>query len=132
VALDPTEQTAQPDHHGAAHEAVGTIIGLDEQAKGLKIGQRVGVGWSAYSCLSCHQCLSGDHHLCMHAQGTIGGRYGGFADRLRVQWTWARPLPDALDLAKAPEKSCCSTMTSFHFVPTLERTTREGVLPANF
>src|ERR1700684_1190322 len=28
------------------------------------------------------------------------GRHGGFADRLRVQWTWARPLPDALDLAK--------------------------------
>jgi alcohol/geraniol dehydrogenase (NADP+) len=51
------------------HEAVGTIIDLGEQTKGLKIGQRVGVGWSAYSCLSCHECLSGDHHLCVHAQG---------------------------------------------------------------
>jgi len=34
------------------------------------------------------------------------GRHGGFADRLRVQWTWARPLPDALDLAKAGPLFC--------------------------
>src|SRR5258708_6571551 len=27
------------------------------------------------------------------------------------------------------ENSCCSTTTSFHFVSTLERTTREGVPP---
>src|ERR1700733_9656555 len=83
------------------HEAVGTVVALGEQAKGLKLGQRVGVGWSAYSCLHCHECLSGDHNLCPTTQGTIVGRHGGFADRLRVQWPWARPLPDALDLAKA-------------------------------
>src|SRR5260221_11324043 len=50
--------------------------------------------------------LSGDHHLCAHTQGTIVGRYGGFADRLRAQWTWARPLPDALDLANAGPLLC--------------------------
>src|SRR5258707_14307316 len=49
---------------------------------------------------------SGDHHLCAHTQGTIVGRYGGFADRLRAQWTWARPLPDALDLANAGPLLC--------------------------
>jgi uncharacterized zinc-type alcohol dehydrogenase-like protein len=83
------------------HEAVGTIVALGESAKGLKIGQRVGVGWSAYSCLHCHECLTGDHNLCPESQGTIVGRYGGFADRLRVQWLWARPLPHSLDIAKA-------------------------------
>ncbi len=88
------------------HEAVGTVVAMGHEAKGLEIGQRVGVGWSAYSCLSCHECLSGDHHLCAHCQGTIVGRYGAFADRLRVQWTWARPLPDALDLAKTGPLLC--------------------------
>ena len=81
------------------HEAVGTIVALGEHAKGLNIGQRVGVGWTAYSCLSCHECLSGDHHLCARGQGTIVSRHGAFADRMRVQWTWARPLPDGLDPA---------------------------------
>lgn len=41
------------------HEAVGTVTALGSGAKGLKIGQHVGIGWSAYSCLSCHECLSG-------------------------------------------------------------------------
>jgi alcohol/geraniol dehydrogenase (NADP+) len=88
------------------HEAVGTVIALGHEAKGLEIGQRVGIGWSAYSCLSCHECLSGDHNLCAHNQGTIVGRYGGFADRLRAQWTWVRPLPDALDLEKTGPLLC--------------------------
>lgn len=88
------------------HEAVGTVVALGENAKGLKIGQRVGVGWAASSCLSCRQCLSGDHNLCASSQGTIVGRHGGFASHLRVQWPWARPLPDALDLAKTGPLFC--------------------------
>src|SRR5690242_12435446 len=88
------------------HEAVGTIIAMGEEAKGLKMGQTVGVGWTASSCLSCPECLSGHHNLCQYGQGTIVGRPGGFADRLRVQWTWARPLPAGLDLAKTGPLLC--------------------------
>ena len=88
------------------HEAVGTVVALGEKAKGLQIGQRVGVGWFAQSCLSCYECLSGHHNRCARGEGTMVGRHGGFADRLRVQWTWARPLPDALDPAKAGPLFC--------------------------
>lgn len=88
------------------HEAIGTVVALGSDAKGLKIGQRVGVGWTASSCLSCHECLSGAHNLCANGQGTIVGRYGGFADILRCQWTWARPLPEALDSAKTGPLLC--------------------------
>lgn len=105
------------------HEAIGTIVALGDQARGLKIGQRVGVGWSASSCLHCHQCLSGDHHLCPTGQGTIVGRSGGFADYLRVQWTWARPLPEKLDYAKAGPLFCGGVTVfnpfhSYHLPPT--------------
>ena len=88
------------------HEATGTVLAMGERAKGLTIGQRVGVGWVASSCLACRECLSGYHNLCAKAQGTIWGRHGAFADRLRVQWTWARPLPDALDQAKVGPLLC--------------------------
>src|SRR6202789_2368745 len=88
------------------HEVTGTVVALGEEAKGLKIGQRVGLGWTAHSCLFCHECLSGDHHLCPTAQGTIIGRHGGFADRVRAQWTWVRPLPEALDMAKTGPLLC--------------------------
>jgi uncharacterized zinc-type alcohol dehydrogenase-like protein len=68
----------------------------------------VGVGWFARSCLTCEHCLRGDHNLCGEAQGIFGaaGRYGGFADRTRIQATWATPLPDAIDAAKAGPLFC--------------------------
>lgn len=111
------------------HEATGIVTALGEGAKGLKVGQRVGVGWTAYTCLSCPECLSGRHNLCAQNQGTIVGRHGGFADRLRVQWTWARPLPDALDLAKVGPLLCGGVTV---FSPFLEHaispTSRVGVI----
>ena len=111
------------------HEAVGTIVALGEHAKGLNIGQRVGVGWTAYSCLSCHECLSGDHHLCARGQGTIVSRHGAFADRLRVQWTWARPLPDALDSATAGPLLCGGiTVFSPLLQHSLPSTARVGII----
>ena len=111
------------------HEAVGTIVALGEHAKGLNIGQRVGVGWTAYSCLSCHECLSGDHHLCARGQGTIVNRHGAFADRLRVQWTWARPLPDALDPATTGPLLCGGiTVFSPLLQHSLPSTARVGIV----
>jgi alcohol/geraniol dehydrogenase (NADP+) len=111
------------------HEAVGTIVALGEHAKGLNIGQRVGVGWTAYSCLSCHECLSGDHHLCARGQGTIVNRHGAFADRVRVQWTWARPLPDALDPATTGPLLCGGiTVFSPLVQHTLPSTARVGII----
>lgn len=111
------------------HEATGTVVALGDAAKGLKIGQRVGLGWTAQSCLHCHECLSGQQHLCATAQGTIVGRHGAFADRVRAQWTWARPLPDALDMAKVGPL-LCGGITVFaplliHNVPS---TARVGII----
>ncbi len=105
------------------HEVVGTVAALGDQAKGLTLGQRVGVGWWAASCLSCPECLAGRHNLCQKAQGTIVGRHGGFADRVRVQWTWARPLPEALDGAKTGPLLCggvtvFAPFLSYHVPPT--------------
>jgi uncharacterized zinc-type alcohol dehydrogenase-like protein len=111
------------------HEAVGTVVALGAGAKGLAIGQRVGVGWTAHSCLFCYQCLSGDQHLCARAQGTIVGRHGAFADRLRVQWTWARPLPEALDSATTGPLFCGGVTV---FAPLLQHnlpsTAKVGVI----
>jgi len=79
----------------AGHEAVGRIVALGAGAKGLSIGQRVGVGWTNGSCLHCAPCVGGDQHLCRDARATVT-RHGGFAERLRAQWVWAVPLPEGL------------------------------------
>lgn len=88
------------------HEVVGRIVELGSQAKGLKLGQRVGVGWHSRSCNFCHPCISGEQHLCAKRQPTIVGRAGGFADRVRAHWAWTIALPDALDPASAGPMMC--------------------------
>lgn len=90
------------------HEAIGRVAALGEVAKekGLRIGQRVGIGWNVRSCLHCEHCLGGDHHLCVRVQPTIIGRHGAFADRVRGHWVWTVPLPDALDPGAAGPLLC--------------------------
>lgn len=111
------------------HEIVGTITAVGEHAKGLEVGQTVGVGWTAFTCLSCPQCLAGNHNLCAKNQGTIVGRHGGFADRVRVQWIWARPLPDGLDIAKTGPLLCGGvTVFTPYLAYNLSPTARVGII----
>jgi uncharacterized zinc-type alcohol dehydrogenase-like protein len=78
------------------HEVTGRVGALGREARGLTMGQRVGLGWYARSCLHCPQCVAGRPHLCRDVQSTIVGRFGGFADRVRCHWLWAVPLPEGL------------------------------------
>ncbi|MBC8127143.1 MAG: NAD(P)-dependent alcohol dehydrogenase [Gloeobacteraceae cyanobacterium ES-bin-144] len=79
------------------HEVIGVVEAVGDQAKGLTVGDRVGLGWFAGSCLSCQPCLSGRHQLCASAEQIIVGRHGGFADRVRANWEWAIKLPPSLE-----------------------------------
>ena len=88
------------------HEVVGRVVALGAQAKGLSVGQRVGIGWTAESCMHCRPCLSGDQNLCAQSVATIGGHHGGFADKLRAHWAWTIPLPEGIDLASAGPLLC--------------------------
>ena len=88
------------------HEVIGKVVALGSAAKGLRTGQRVGVGWTAASCLHCRPCLTGDQMLCARAVPTIIGHRGGFAERVRVQWPWAIPIPDGVDAASAGPLLC--------------------------
>ena len=100
-ACAPLTQLTSP-----GHEVIGVIEKAGDQAKGLKVGDRVGLGWFAGSCLSCQPCLSGRQQLCAGAEGMIIGRHGGFTDKVRANWEWAVKLPDALDPASSGPLFC--------------------------
>lgn len=92
------------------HEVVGEITAVGAQVKELKVGQRVGVGWQSGSCHICRYCHHGKEHLCINQpEYTIVGRYGGWADYVRVQADFAVPIPDKLDLAIAGPLMCAGT-----------------------
>lgn len=88
------------------HEAVGTIRATGSAVTHLKVGQTVGLGWYSRSCLTCHECMSGDHNLCSTGEATMLGRPGGFADRVRCQAAWAIPIPDGVQAIDAGPLFC--------------------------
>jgi uncharacterized zinc-type alcohol dehydrogenase-like protein len=88
------------------HEVVGQVTAVGAASKRAKVGQKVGVGWTAASCMHCAQCLSGDQHLCASAQPTIVGHRGGFATHVRCHWAWAVPLPSEAGFADAGPLLC--------------------------
>ena len=96
----------------AGHEVVGRVVALGSAAKGLQVGQRVGVGWTSASCMHCGCCLGGDQHLCSSLRPTIVGHHGGFADRVRAHWAWTLPLPEGLR-AEAAGPLFCGGITVF-------------------
>ena len=90
----------------AGHEVVGTVTAAGPAVKRVKVGDRVGLGWFSGSCMSCPQCLAGDHNLCATVESTIIGRHGGFADRVRCNWEWATSLPAAIESVSAGPLFC--------------------------
>lgn len=91
----------------AGHEIIGIITQLGSEAKGLKVGQRVGIGWTAESCQHCDPCVSGQQVMCTGGQtATIVGHAGGFADKVRAGWQWVIPLPEDLDPESAGPLLC--------------------------
>jgi uncharacterized zinc-type alcohol dehydrogenase-like protein len=88
------------------HEAIGKVVAVGPQAKAVTVGQTVGLGWNSASCMACKSCLTGNHNMCERLEQTIVGRYGAFATRVRCHWSWATPIPDGVDLAKAGPLLC--------------------------
>ena len=88
------------------HEVVGKIIALGENVHHLNIGQNVGLGWYSKSCMTCFSCMSGDHNLCSSAEGTMVGRHGGFANKVRAHKGWVIPLPKGITMATAGPLFC--------------------------
>jgi alcohol/geraniol dehydrogenase (NADP+) len=110
------------------HEVIGRVVAVGPAAKGLKVGQRVGVGWNAASCMHCRQCMSGHHHLCPDAQATIVGHRGGFASHVRAHWAWVLPIPEKLNFAEAGPLLCGGITVFNPLAMYAKPTSRVGVV----
>jgi len=88
------------------HEIVGKIKAVGSGVTHLAVGQTVGIGWFSQSCMTCAQCMSGNHNLCPEAQGIIVGRHGGFANLVRVHKGWVVPLPEGVNADTAGPLFC--------------------------
>lgn len=110
------------------HEIAGRVAAIGPAVKGIKLNQRVGIGWTASSCMHCQKCLSGNHNFCLTSVPTIIGHTGGFASRVRAHWAWTLPIPDGLSLTDVGPL-LCGGITVFNPLATyIKPTDRVGVV----
>jgi uncharacterized zinc-type alcohol dehydrogenase-like protein len=88
------------------HEIVGKIIEKGERVAHLKIGDRVGVGWQAGSCMNCEWCEQGEEHLCSESRAVCVGNYGGFGEQVVADGRFAFPIPKSISSEAAAPLLC--------------------------
>lgn len=64
------------------HEVVGRVSELGPGARGLRLGQRVGLPWLGGTCGACLHCRAQRENLCVKGQFTGYTRDGGFASQV--------------------------------------------------
>ncbi|KKB02835.1 NADPH-dependent aldehyde reductase Ahr [Pantoea anthophila] len=115
----------------AGHEVIGRVSALGDAAKnkGLSVGQRVGIGWTAKSCQHCDACINGEQVNCQQGSIPTIMNKGGFAEKLRADWQWVIPLPEKLDAATAGPL-LCGGITVFKplLMSNITATSRVGVI----
>ncbi|MCJ1479972.1 hypothetical protein MMC06_000126 [Schaereria dolodes] len=100
------------------HEIVGEAVKVGSQVKGIKLGDRVGVGAQSDSCLKpeCGECSSGLEQYCGSMVGTYnaqypeahgaGKSYGGYANYCRAPSHFVFKIPDAIPSEDAAPMLC--------------------------
>ncbi|KAM6503577.1 GroES (chaperonin 10)-like protein [Amanita muscaria] len=90
------------------HEGVGEIVAIGKGTvdSPVKVGERVGIKWLAYSCLDCEMCLKGLEQNCVKAKLSGFTVDGTFAEYV-VSWVQhVTPIPDNLDSLEAASILC--------------------------
>lgn len=97
------------------HEIVGRAVKVGSEVKGIKVGDRVGVGAQSDSCKKpdCEECADGYVSYCPHMVTTYAGKwpngdksYGGYADYNRAPGDFVIKIPDGVDSADAAPMLC--------------------------
>jgi len=94
--------------HAAGHEIIGHVVALGTDAKELKLGQRVGIGWQKSCCFQCKYCKKEKENLCDDKKAVAMGsnNFGGFSERVRISQYFAYPIPDTLQSEYAAPLLC--------------------------
>ncbi|KAJ4125201.1 hypothetical protein NW754_013487 [Fusarium falciforme] len=98
------------------HEIVGKAVRVGSNVKDIKVGDRVGVGAQARSCLrdDCPACSAGLTNYCKNGintygsiyPGDVGKSYGGYADYNRTDSRFVVKIPDGLASEDAAPMLC--------------------------
>ncbi|MBA0745727.1 hypothetical protein Gogos_008291 [Gossypium gossypioides] len=99
--------------HICRHEITGVITKVGSNVKNFKLGDRVGVGCLAASCLECEFCKNSQENYCDQIQFTYNGifwdgsiTYGGYSEMLVADHRYVVHVPDNLPMDAAAPLLC--------------------------
>lgn len=92
------------------HQVVGKVVDCGEGVRGLKVGERVGVGWIYSSCGKCPHCRTGDENLCPEFRATGRDVNGGYAQYMVVEESSAFKIPHIFSDAEAAPLLCAGAI----------------------
>eukprot|EP00808_Paulinella_micropora_P024566 g3886.t1 len=108
------------------HEISGIVRTIGSEVKGLKVGDKVGVGCMVESCQSCHECKQGLEQHCQgmvmtyasvwakgkgHDDCALMHTNGGYSESITVHQRFVFKLPDGIPLEKAGPILCAGVTT---------------------
>ena len=95
------------------HEIIGKVTRVGQDVKGLKVGDRVGVGAQTDCCESCRPCKNKQEANCTNGVMTYNSKfpngdkaYGGYAKSWRGPASFAIPIPEGLASETAAPLLC--------------------------
>lgn len=90
-----------PKSQVVGHEVIGKVVAVGDKVSLCKLGERVGLGAQAFSCMACPRCSSNNEQYCLKSVGTYCSRYsdgyvsqGGYASHVRAHEQFCFPIPD--------------------------------------
>lgn len=96
------------------HEGIGEVVAIGENTSEcpVKVGDRVGIKWLAYSCLNCEQCRNGREQNCPKAKLSGFTIDGTFAQYTVSYVHHVTPIPQNLD-SNAAASILCAGLTVY-------------------
>jgi propanol-preferring alcohol dehydrogenase len=97
------------------HEVTGEVAQVGASAKGLQVGDRVGVQVLWNTDGTCEFCLSGRENLCPNRQTTGEVVDGGYAEYMVAPAAFTHRLPDNLGFEESASLFCPG-VTAYHAI----------------
>jgi propanol-preferring alcohol dehydrogenase len=88
------------------HQVVGNVSSVGAGVADLRVGDRVGAPWLAWTDGTCDRCRDGHENLCPNALFHGYTRDGGYAEAMMVDARYALPLPSDAPAAELAPLLC--------------------------